>query len=230
MARLHIHLDESGNFVFSPKGTPYYIFTAVWTYNPNPLADVLSRMRYRLIKEGHLRPGVIDDLSGFHACDDPTPRRDVFVQEILAHRDWNFASLVVEKNRVNDTLYEPEKFYPKFLTMVLNFVLRGRVRPGTNLVLVYTDTLPMKKKEASAVNGTIKASCQRELKGVPFRILHHSSESNYWIQIADYCSWAMNRKWQFNDTSYYDKLWPRLAAREIAPMGKGDGTIYYRMG
>lgn len=228
MATLHIYLDESGNFTFTTRGSRFYIFTVAWTYNPAPLANDLSVLRYQLIKDGHFRPGVITDLSGFHACDDPRPRRDAVISALCKHADWNFASIVIEKNRVNPTLYEPKDFYPKFLSYVINFVLRGRVRPWTESILIYTDTLPMSSKaEAAAVNLTLKSSCLRELQGKTFRIMHHATESNCWLQVADYCSWSICRKWEFNDTTAYDRLYPRLAAPEIAPMSRGDGTIYY---
>jgi hypothetical protein len=228
VATLHIHIDESGNFVFSPKGTRFYIFSIAWTYNPAPLSEALSRLRFQCIKDGHFRPGVLDDLSGFHAADDPKPRRAVFIEKITQHRDWNFAAIVIEKNRINPVLYQPEKFYPKFLSMVLRFVLRGRVRPDAQQVLIYTDTLPLgSKKEATAANVAIKAACRAELKGLPFHIMHHNSDSNYWIQIADYCSWSICRKWESGDTAAYDTLRPRLAATELDITASGDGTVYY---
>ncbi len=227
MATLHIHLDESGNFAFTPNGTRFYIFTAAWTYNPAPLALQLSALRFQLIKNGHLKPDLPDDLAGFHACQDPRPRREAFIKALMDHSDWNFASIVIEKNRVNTSIQEPDRFYPKFLTMVLKFVLRGRVRPTASQVLIYTDTLPMKSRaEAATVSAVIKASCHAELPETPFRILHHRSESNYWLQVADYCAWSICRKWESGDSESYDLLRPRLAATELAPMSRGD-TIYY---
>lgn len=112
--------------------------------------------------------------------------------------------------------------------MLIKFVLRGRVRPWTDQVLIYTDTLPMKsRQEALVVNQTIKGSCQTELNGKKFTVLHHESASNYWLQVADYCSWSICRKWEFGDTEAYDLLRSKLAATEIAPMSRGDGTTYY---
>jgi hypothetical protein len=213
MPTLHLHLDESGNFVFSSKGTRYYIFTAAWTYDPAPLAAKLSALRFELIKAGHG-----ERLSGFHACDDPYPRRERVVSLITSQPGWNFASMVVEKCKVNPTLYQPEKFYPKFLTMVANFVFRGRVRPRTSQVLIYTDTLPFPKPQAKAVETSIKASCNRELNKIPFHVLHHRIESNYWIQVTDYCSWSVCRKWEGGDTHFYDLLKNKIAAPELIPM------------
>lgn len=228
MTTLHIHVDESGDFDFSPKGSQYYLFTTAWTYNPAPMAAALNALRFQLIKDGHFRPNVLEDLAGFHACDDPRPRREAVIGVLRNHLDWNFASIVVQKNRVNPAIYDPGDFYPKFLAMVIKFILRGRVRPRTNQVLIYTETLPMRTRAMkAAVNQTLKASCQRELNGKPFKIMHHVSESNYWLQVVDYCSWSVCRKWESHDTWAYDLLHPRIAATEITPMSRGDGTIYY---
>jgi hypothetical protein len=221
MPTLHIHLDESGDFTFSPKGSRFYIFTAAWTYDPVPLAARLRLLKFDLIKQGHG-----ENLSGFHACDDPPLRRETVVNLIRDSQDWHFASIVIEKCKVNPTLYDPLSFYPKFLTSVLKFVLKGRLRGGTPLVLIYTVTLPFQKNHRMAVTTTIKASCKDQLV-VPFRLLHHRVESNHWIQIADYCSWAVCRKWEFSDTKFYDLLRPRLAAPEMCLTDKGDGVAYY---
>jgi hypothetical protein len=105
--------------------------------------------------------------------------------------------------------------------MVLKFVLHGRVRQSTNQVLIYTDTLPMQSKAHSlAVHTTIKAACQKGLGGKQFKILHHSSESNYWLQVVDYCSWSVCRKWENADVSTYEILKPKLAAQELEPMAR----------
>jgi hypothetical protein len=187
-----------------------------------PLAVKLNALRFNLIKQGH---GL--DLCCFHACDDPPLRRQSVIDLIRLHPSWNFASLVVDKPRLNPSLYEPQDFYPKFLTMVLNFVLRGRVKPETNQILIYTDTLPFTKKQAAAVESAIKKSCRAEIPTIPFHILHHRIESNYWIQIADYCCWSVCRKWEHGDNDAYNRLRHKLAAIEIDPMSRGDGTIYY---
>ena len=112
--------------------------------------------------------------------------------------------------------------------MVLRFIFRGRVRHDTSQVLVYTDTLPFNKKQArGAVEVAIKKSCRDDLGDRPFHVFNHRLESNAWLQVADYCTWAIQRKWENLDDSSYRRLVPRLAATEIDPMSRGDGTVYY---
>ena len=223
MPALHVHLDESGDFNFSPTGSRYYIFACAWTYEPAAMANELAALRFSLVKQGHG-----ERLSGFHACEDPQPRRERVLEVLAQHKTWNFASIVVTKRRVNPVLYEPETFYPKFATMLLKFVFRGRVKPNTQSVLVYTDTLPFTGKRAKAVEIAVKSACRSELTtGMPFHVLHHRRESNAWIQVADYCCWSVCRKWEHGTTDAYDRIRVRLAATEIDPTVRGDGTVYY---
>jgi len=220
---LHVHLDESGDLEFSPDGSPFFFFSVVWTYEPAPLAQELNGLRFALIKEGHG-----EKLSGFHAKDDAQPRRDRVFPVLTKHTNWMFASLVVNKRRVNPSIREPENFYPKFATMLLRFVFRGRLKPQTHKVLIYTDTLPFSGKRREAAEIAIKAACRADLPAeIPFHVLHHRRESNAWIQVADYCCWSVCRKWQLGNLDAYNLLRPRLAATEIDPTSRGDGTIYY---
>lgn len=223
MRTLHIHLDESGDFNFSAAGSKYYIFSCAWTYDPAPMEYELTALRFSLVKQGYG-----ERLSGFHACEDAQPRREKVLEILARYTNWNFASIVITKRRVNPVLYEPETFYPKFAAMLLKFVLRGRVKPGTQAVLIYTDTLPFTGKRAKAVEVTVKSACKSELaRRIPFYVLHHRRESNAWIQVADCCCWSVCRKWEHGVTHEYNTIRGRIAATEIDPTERGDQTIYY---
>lgn len=199
------------------------MFAAAWTYHPAPMAARLAELRFAQIKAGHG-----ESLSSFHACEDSPWLRDRVISVLLRQAPWSFAAIVVEKSKVNPAIYDPQHFYPKFLTMVLRFILRGRVRPGTSQILIYTDTLPMaQKKQAKAVQVAIKASCQSEQPSIPFHVLNHRRESNAWLQVADYCCWSVCRKWEHGNTDEYNRLRMKLAATEIDPMARGDGTRFY---
>lgn len=223
MLTLHVHLDESGDLNFSPEGSRYFVFAAAWTYDPAPLANDLAALRFKLVKQGHG-----EHLSGFHAREDAHPKRDLVFGVLMKHLTWNFASIVVDKRRVNPVLYDPETFYPKFSAMLLRFIFKGRIKPRTAGVLIYTDTLPFSGKRAKAAEVAIKTACRSDLpENLPFQVLHHRRESNAWIQVADYCCWGVCRKWEHGNPDVYDQIKARLAATEIEPTSRGDGTIYY---
>ena len=213
-----MYLDESGNFNFSPTGSKYYIFTAAWTLDPAPVAHDLARLRFDLLKKGY-------DIPSFHATDDKQTNRNAVVNLLLSHPNWWFAALVVEKSKVNPTLREPSVFYPTFATMVLRFVLKSRWAKSATHVLAFTDLLPVNKYK-QAVTAAFKTSCRHDLDRTPFNLYHHPRASNYWLQLVDYCCWAVQRKWERQDLRTYRQLVWRLAKPELDVLSRGT-TRYY---
>jgi hypothetical protein len=127
-------------------------------------------------------------------------------------------------------LREPERFYPTFAGSLLRFVMRGRLRAGTDKAVVYADSLPIstnRKKEA--VLKTMKTTCAGELpKGSVYHTFSHRRESNCWLQIADYCCWSLARKWESGDPRTYGQLRGRLAAPELEVTANSSKTYYLR--
>jgi hypothetical protein len=219
VATLHVALDESGDLSFNPSGSKYYVFAVTWTYDPAPVPKALTRLRFSLLKQGH-------DIQAFHAHEDQYTTRDSVIEALTSHDNWWFAAIVVEKAKVNPIIRDPHRFYPKFASMVLRFVFKGGRRPGTKTVLIFTDALPMKWRRES-VEKAIKKACRADLPStVRFESYHHSRASNAWIQVADYCSWTVYRKWQHDDPHFYDRLKYRLPRTELDVLARGD-TFYY---
>ncbi|MHB1329244.1 MAG: DUF3800 domain-containing protein [Gemmatimonadales bacterium] len=222
MPTLHIHLDEAGNWAFNPKGSPYFAITATWTFDPSPLAQALTELRYSLVRSGV-------NIEGFHAAPQRQDIRNEVVATMMRHGGWLWGAVVVEKRKVHPSLYEPAKFYPTFAGYLLKFILRSGIRDNITRALVYTDSLPLDtnaKKEG--VLKAIHQTCAAELAGAcRHHAYSHCHESNAWIQATDYCCWSIQRKWALNDLRTYSQLRPRLAAQELNVTDRGDGTLYY---
>jgi hypothetical protein len=78
-------------------------------------------------------------------------------------------------------------------------------------VIVFTDSLPVQRKRAAMEKG-VKTTLAAMLPAtVRYRILHHASKSNLDLQIADYCTWAVYRKWNGNDDRSFRRV--RAAVR-----------------
>jgi len=218
LSTLHIAIDEAGNFAFSPKGSRVHVFGVAWTFDPEPLATEITRLRFSLLKRGI-------DLQAFHASTDEQKNRNAFVQAIATIGKWKFAGLVVEKAKVNPSIRRPEAFYPRFLCSLLSFVFRGSISANASRLAIFTDTLPLERNRES-VQKAIKTFCRSEMKGKPFEIFHHCDESNCWLQVADYCTWAFQRKWEMNDSRTYNQLNGQLHATELDALQAGV-TRYY---
>lgn len=219
MATLHISLDESGDFTFSPRGTRYFTFAATWTYDPLPLAQDITSLRISLLKSGM-------DISSFHASADKQSVRNSVMEVLNTHTNWYFAAIVVEKSKVYPHLYDPRRFYPEFAAKVMRFILRYRVTEDTETILFFTDTLPINKRR-EGVEKAIKSVCRSEIRrDIQFHSFHHERASNAWIQVADYCSWAIFRKWEHNDDRAYRQINGRMQASELSVLGRVARTYY----
>nr|WP_226047782.1 DUF3800 domain-containing protein [Acidithiobacillus caldus] len=87
-----------------------------------------------------------------------------------------------------------------------------------------TDTVPVQKKRQAIEKAIQQALAKMLPAGMSYRILHHASRSHYGLQVADYCCWAVFRKWQRSETEHYDRI--RAAVRSEFDIFR-TGTRYY---
>jgi len=202
---LYIFLDEAGNFDFSTKGTKYFILTTMTlSRNWDNLYSDLYNLKYALIERGL-------DIESFHCCEDNVRvRKSVFdiLEKNLAKSDVRIDSIIIEKRKTYTGLQNEKDFYTRMMGYLLNFVLNTDFIDKSEEVIVITDTIPINKKRKTIEKILKQALKQIEPKGKNFRIMHHNSCSHLALQIVDYCNWAMFRKWERNDTLFYEQIKP----------------------
>ena len=115
--------------------------------------------------------------------------------------------LVVEKAKVEPALQADWHFYPEVLTHLLKLILPVELDDGdAERVIVITDTIPVNKKRRAIERGVWTALHGTLPPGMQYRVLHHQSRSHYGLQVADYCCWAIFRKWQTGERTWYDRI------------------------
>ena len=73
-------------------------------------------------------------------------------------------------------------------------------------VLVFTDRIPVARKR-NAVEKAVRMPLADMLpKTARYRLLHHDSKSNFDLQIADDCNWAIYRKWDRGGRSLLQRI------------------------
>lgn len=201
---VYLFLDEGGNFDFSPTGTRYFVLTSVATRRPFPTHGPLDDFKHDCLEYGL-------DTEYFHCADDnPHVRRKVF--ELISNhvQALRIDSLVVEKSKAGPALRDDRRFYPEMLGYLLRYVIPRELKNGVEEVIVITDTIPIQKKR-QAIEKAIKGALAKMLpSGMRYRILHHASRSHYGLQVADYCNWAVFRKWQKGEVEFYDRIKPAI--------------------
>jgi hypothetical protein len=189
----YLFFDESGNLDFSPKGSRYFFFGLLGTWNPAALTWGLTELRYQLLADGL-------DLECFHATDDRQPVRSQVFAALGRLGGFELDFLVVDKDAVPDPERDPMTFYPRFATVLLESVLARHT--GAERTVLVTDRLPLQSKR-KAHEKAFRTSLRDVLGERPFTIVHQGSAAHAGLQAVDYCTWALQRKWRDDDARSY---------------------------
>ena len=200
----YIFLDESGNLDFNSSGSRYFVMTSISLVRPFPWVEKFDDLKYDCIEYGQ-------DLEDFHCAEDNWGvRRDVF--DIIASNLGAIAIdyLVVDKPKTAPEYQDAGKFYSFMLGYHLAGVVDNSPCAEADKVQVITDTIPVKRTRKLAERKIRRSFAAQAPPGRQFSILHHDSRSHYGLQVADYCSWALYRKLQQGESTYFDKIEPAV--------------------
>jgi len=216
---LYIFLDESGNLDFSPNGSRFFLITGVVQERPFEAYKGLCDLRYDLIEAG-------GDVERFHATEDKQPVRNRVFAIIQQHLNgMRIDAVIVEKRKTHPHLQLESRFYPEMLGYLLRHVLLARDLEPYKEVIVMTARLKTgaRGKEFERI---VKVTLATKLpKTVRWRVLHHPSHCNFDLQVADYCSWAIYRKWNDEDLRSYSLI--SSAVRKEFEIFRRGAKFYY---
>jgi hypothetical protein len=215
---LYIFLDESGNLDFSAKGTKYFILCSVTKERPFNAYKDLCDLKYDLIESGH-------EIEMFHATEDRQAVRNQVFQIISRHLNGvRIDALIVEKRKTYPSWHSVEVFYPKMLAYLIRYIFKGCKAEDFKEVIVITDQIPHQKKRQAIIKG-IKLTLAEMLPTKNYRVLHHDSKSCFDLQIADYCTWAIYKKWDSGETRPYQIIHSAVES-EFDIFSKGEECFY----
>ena len=191
---LYLFLDEAGNLDFSRNGTRYFALGCITKVRPFRAYQELTELKYDVIEEGV-------DLEYFHAAEDRQVTRNRVFGIIQRHLEGVCVDvLLVEKRKTGPAMQADEQFYPFFVSQLIASVLARHSLKDFAEVIVFTDRIPVSRKRSAVEKGVKRTLAAGLPSGTRYRVLHHDSKSNCDLQIADYCTWAVYRKWSLGDS------------------------------
>jgi len=216
---LYLFIDEGGNFDFSQKGTRYFTLTSVMSIRPFLWEADLAAIKYDLLETGTSQ-------EYFHATEDLQATRDRVFAVIASHLvAITIDSVIVEKAKTVQAWQAEERIYPEMLGYLLSYIIAKTQMTTYAGVIVMTDAIPVKKKR-QILEKAVKETLARKLpQEVSYHIVHHDSKSCLGLQIADYCNWAIYRKWDKSDTRSYGQI--QAAIRSEFDIFRRGKTRYY---
>jgi len=214
---LYIFIDVSGNYDFSSTGTKFIVLTSILCTDICSGILELYRLKHHMIDKGI-------DIEYFHASEDRQAVRDEVFNIIAELKNLRIDSVVVEKSKTAPKIRPLKIFYPKMIEYLLKYPFdpQGVDISSYDKVFLFMDREGSKTSERKALIKAIKMSLARHLEKVPYVICMHSSPSHYYLQIVDYCSWAIYVKHERGEHRPYNKI-RNLISSEF-PIFE-DGTI-----
>lgn len=208
---LYIFVDEAGDMDFSTSGSTHYMFNFLIKQRPFNLHEYIANYRYSLL-ERNLDPlnGKKLNIEAFHAHRDNKYIKNELFNIISTFNEQGVKtySYILEKPKVDpNKRKEKDRFYIDNLSFSIQKLL-DKLNINKNFIII-TDRLPVqhnKDKQVGALKKGIKEYLKiKELK-LRYDIFHHCSASSANLQIVDYISWAIFRKFEHGDDSYYKKI------------------------
>lgn len=204
MTRAFVFADEAGDFDFSrkPNVSRYFILCTIALDACDIGAEMLA-LRRKLIWDGA-------DLGDyFHATKDSQSVRDQVFDLICRHKLTVHATIMEKSKAQPQVRSSRERFYK--YGWLYHFRFASPKFLGTAREMMITAASLGTKKERSSFLGAIQdvmgqtVSSRRQWKAN-----FCPAASDPCIQVADYCAWAIQRKWERSDTRSYDLIKDRV--------------------
>lgn len=215
--RKYVYADESGDFDFSgnPGASRYFILTTV-AMDEHGVETALLDLRRELAWEGIKLP------REFHATEDLQLIRDrVFAA--LNHYDFRVDATILEKRKVAPgRRSSEERFYQYACFYHLRYVA-PQVAGAEDELLVIAASIGLKRK-LEDFRSAVEAAAQQTSPTPAVQVDAWPAAVDPCLQVADYCSWAIQRKWERGDTRSYALIKDKIRSEFALLAG---GTRFY---
>lgn len=179
----------------------YFIICTVST-NSLDAGHALHDLRHDLIGEG------VELGEYFHATTDKQAVRDRVFQTILKH-DWHVQATVCEKAKAQPQVtVSKSRFYKVPWFFHLKYGLAPYIPAGSHLI-VTAASIGTRKERSTYINGLTDVASQN-IAGSTWCVDFRPAMTDCWLQIADYCAWAIQRKWETGDSRSHDLIKGRI--------------------
>jgi hypothetical protein len=216
--RKYIFTDESGCTTFKRGNniSRYFILCTVHL-PPDGIGQDIMSLRRNLAWQGHMQDQCI------HATTDPQAVRDE-VFKILQRHDFRIDATIFEKSKAEPQVRPNDiRFYHYAWFYHFRFV-GPKIFRKSDEAQISNASLGTGKKRA-AFRSAIHDVVEQALPGLTWAATFWPANSDPCLLVADYCAWAIQRKWESQDNRSYDLIRKKIAT-EFDLWRRGN-THYY---
>lgn len=219
MSEYFIYADEAGCFTFNrnPNVSKYFVIATIVTQDWIKPTLGLQKLRHDLVSEG------LDVGEYFHATADTQAVRDRVYQEIMKH-DFTIQATICEKSKAQPQVtHSKARFYktPWYFHCKIGIAPLLRSPENVHITAASLGT----RRERQTFVSELDDVKEQSFRSCPCHVDFRPCASDLCLQLADYCAWAIQRKWERKDVRSYDIVKSRIT-REYDLWGRG-ATHYY---
>ena len=216
--RTYLYADESGNFDFSrnARATRFFLLTTV-VINDHTVESELLELRRELAWEG------VELRGGFHATTDKQSVRDR-VFEIISRHDFRIDATILEKRKASPAIRSTNVLFYKQAWFYHMKYVAPRVVSASGELMVVAASLGNKREQATYL-AEIQDALNQTSPTTDAKSAMWPATSDPCLQVADYCSWAIQRKWELSDERSYKLLQDKIASE--FDLFQLESAVYY---
>lgn len=199
---MFLFMDESGclGFDFSKKkASSYFVVTCLFVLSKRPLEKIVKKIYRSLQKETHKHSGVL------HCSKEkPITRQRLF--KLLNEKECFIMTIYLNKRKVYTHLQDEKHILYNYVTNILldRIFSKRIVSTIDNIMLIAS-----KRETNKFLNENFSGYLNRQVSnmhGVKFKVEIRTPAEEKSLQVADFVSWAIFRKYEYKDDSYYNLI------------------------
>lgn len=204
----YIFLDESGDLGFKKASSRWFIFTLAITNDQRALERIAKKVWRSLIKK-HKHLGEL------HASYEKKSTIKKVLKLVAELPDIQILTIILNKKKVYVDLQNQKNYlYNYAANILLNRVhTKDIVKMGDPMEL-FIDRKDTKKWLRENFINYLTDSMKKR-RGGRFSVELHSSHDNKSLQVIDFISWAIFRKYERSDQEYYDLIRAKIVEESV---------------
>ena len=193
----YLYLDESGDLGFKKSSSKWFLFAIAMTNDARALERVVKKV-WRPMKKKHKKLGEL------HASREKDITRQRMLTKLSEVDDLKVLCVVLNKQKVYVDLQNQKNYLYNYTANILLDRLHKSAALGANEPLhLFIDRKDTKKRLKENFVSYLTQSMRKRRAG-PFNVQLHSSHENKSLQAVDFISWAIFRKYEHGDDTFYN--------------------------
>jgi hypothetical protein len=196
----YIFLDESGDLGFDfrkEKTSKFFIVTCLFTGNKRPIEKVVKKTHSELKKKYKRRFGIL------HAVKEKPITRQRLLKR-LNEKDCTIMTIYLNKKKVYTKLRDEKPVLYNYVTnILLDRIYTKKIIPIKDRV----ELIASRRETNKFLNENFKNYLNRQVENrhkTEIKISIRTSSDEKALQAVDFVSWAIFRKYEYGDDSYYN--------------------------